>query len=111
VLLALAGMNCPASGYLVGPADVTVDPATPGPSGVRFSLKNVTCLPEPGKYEDTAGSLLGAALMAELLLSPEAWLAKNGRGLAFAMTRMAFTVLQSNSFADCVANFMKSERR
>ncbi|WIA31260.1 hypothetical protein OEZ86_001256 [Tetradesmus obliquus] len=111
VLLSLAGMTCPEAGYLVAPADVAVNASIPGPSGVSFGLKNVSCIYEAGKYEDTVGALLGGALMSELLLSKEAWLKGNGTALAFEMTRMAFTVLQSGSFPDCVANYVKYERK
>jgi hypothetical protein len=36
---------------------------------------------------------------------------KDGRSLAFAMTRMAFTVLQSNSYANCLEKFAMYERK
>jgi hypothetical protein len=113
VLLAVAGMNCRESGVMVAPTNVVIDRTKPSPSGVSFDLKNVSCVysPEQGEYEDMAGALLGGALMSELLLNKEASLVKDGRALAFAMVRMAFTVLQSNNFSDCMVNFLKYERK
>jgi hypothetical protein len=47
--------------------------------------------------------------MSELLLNSEEWLVKDGRSLAFAMTRMAFTVLQSHSYSSCLEKFAMYE--
>jgi hypothetical protein len=113
VLLALAGMKCPLSGYLVAPTDVAIAPSkrAAGTSSITFSLKNVSCIPEHRNFESSVGPLLGAALMSELLLNSEEWLVKDGRNLAFAMVRMAFTVLQSNSYANCLEKFAMYERK
>jgi hypothetical protein len=66
VLLALAGMKCPLSGFLTAPTDVAIMPSkrAAGTQSITFSLKNVTCIPERRNFENTAGSLLGAALMS-----------------------------------------------
>lgn len=112
-MLSLASLRCPKTGYLSWPAeDGTV-------------IEKTACTPESRANEKSLAALLGGALISELLLSNVSLVDTNpltngtynttiydgGRLLSFGLTRMAFAVLQTKNYTDCLANLKAYEAK